>query len=111
MTQHFTQLSPLYFEDPLSFDPDRWLRAEAKGVRAQLDRYNIAFSRGSRACIGQNLATAEIYLASAALVRGLELELFETDRSDVEIVRDAFVGYPKVDSRGVRVKVLNATEG
>lgn len=110
MTQHFTQLSPKYFANPLKFDPDRWARADADGTRFQLDKCNRPFSAGNRNCIGQDLAKAEIYLTIAKMVRTMQLELFETQWDDVQIVADCFVGYPKIDSRGVRVKVLNPIE-
>ena len=41
----------------------------------------------------------------ANVFRRLEMELFETERDDVTIVCDAFIGHPK-ESKGVRVKVL-----
>ncbi|RYP45673.1 hypothetical protein DL768_008017 [Monosporascus sp. mg162] len=43
----------LYYE-PNSFIPERWLGAEGK----ELEKWFLAFSRGSRACIGQNLGLA-----------------------------------------------------
>ncbi len=39
------------------------------------------------------------------IVRNFELELFETTYQDVEIVHDFFVAMPRLDSKGVRVKV------
>lgn len=42
----------------------------------------------------------------ANVFRRLEMELFETERDDVTIVCDAFIGHPKKESKGVRVKVL-----
>lgn len=39
---------------------------------------------------------------------GSQLELFDTDKSDVEIESDQFVAMPKSDSKGVRV-VVNGT--
>ena len=50
------------FENPHAFTPDRWL-SEAP------DQYLIPFSTGSRACIGINLALAEIYIGLATLLR------------------------------------------
>lgn len=41
----------------------------------------------------------------ANVFRRLEMELFETERDDVTIVCDAFIGHPKKESKGVRVKV------
>jgi cytochrome P450 len=38
------------FEDPRRFDPDRWLKAPDEVAR--LSRFMVAFSRGSRSCLG-----------------------------------------------------------
>jgi cytochrome P450 len=38
------------FEDPRRFDPDRWLQAPDEVAR--LSRFMVAFSRGSRSCLG-----------------------------------------------------------
>lgn len=77
----------------------------------------MSFSKGSRQCIGINLAYAEMYLCLAAVfrhfgsvdVRGEAsegiLDLEETTLGDVEIVADGFVPLTKVGSKGVRVKV------
>ena len=54
-----------------------------------------------------SLAYAELYLTTALIFRpgGPKLSLFETDQSDIEIVRDVVIGLPKSDTRGVRVTV------
>ncbi|MCJ1352893.1 MAG: hypothetical protein MMC33_002877 [Icmadophila ericetorum] len=111
MTSHFIHMSPEYYTDPFKFDPERWLRADADGTRHQLDKYFVPFSRGSRACIGQNLALAELYLGIASVVRRVPMQLFETTRDDVKVVRDAFVGNPIEGSNGVRVVVGGGGEG
>lgn len=64
-----------------------------------------SFSKGTRACLGINLAYAELFLTIAAVFRRFDLELFETTIDDVKIVRDAFVGAPRAGSKGVRVLV------
>ena len=50
------------FEGPFTFNPDRWM----KGAPEQ---YLIPFSTGSRACVGSNLAMAEIYVVLATVIR------------------------------------------
>ena len=54
-----------------------------------------------------SLAHHELKFMLAALFRpgGPQLELFETDESDVEVVRDYFAGFARADSKGVRVLV------
>ena len=99
------------FPDSHSFIPERWIG------NPSLQRYLVSFSKGSRQCIGINLAYAEMYLCLAKVFRkfgslgvrneGDEgwLELWETGLEDVEIVADGFVPLVKIESKGVRVKV------
>jgi cytochrome P450 len=91
------------FPEPQIFKPERWM---ADGTdRASLERYLVPFSKGSRACLGINLAQVEMYLTLATLIRRFDFELFETDRSDVELAHEFFVPVSKLDSKGVRVLV------
>lgn len=88
------------FPDPWSFNPDRWLGPEGVARR----KYQMAFNKGGRNCIGINLAHAELFLVIAAVAR-YELELFETDESDVEFQHDYQIAYPKLNTKGVRALV------
>ena len=54
-----------------------------------------------------SLAYMEAYVALASVMRRFSLELFETDASDVEVAHDFFLPCAKLDSNGVRVKVLS----
>jgi hypothetical protein len=50
---------------------------------------------------------AELYLTTAILFRpnGPKLSLLETDESDIKFVRDFVMGFPKPESRGIRLLV------
>ena len=99
------------FPDAHSFLPERWLD------NPRLDRYLLSFSKGSRNCLGINLAYAEMKLCLAAVfsrfgskdvrLEGDEgwLELVGTGVEDVEFHRDAFVPMAKEGSLGVRFRV------
>lgn len=93
--------NPASFPEPDRFDPERWLQ----GADSQrLERYLVNFSRGARACVGTNLAKAEMLLTLAAVVRRLDLKLFETERErDVDLKHDFVIPYASVESKGVRV--------
>ncbi|KAI9854004.1 MAG: hypothetical protein M1813_001595, partial [Trichoglossum hirsutum] len=69
-----------YFENAFSFLPERWLGDDAK----QLDRNMLSFSRGSRNCLGLNLATAELYLTFGHLFRRFNIKAYETTAEDME---------------------------
>ncbi|MCJ1389938.1 hypothetical protein MMC18_002796 [Xylographa bjoerkii] len=101
------------FPNAAVFDPQRWLK------NPRLIRYMVSFSKGSRQCLGINLAYAELYLCLAAIWRrfGSEearhegdegvLELFETGERDVAIAADTFIPSQAKGSKGVRVRVRN----
>jgi hypothetical protein len=46
-----------------------------------------------------------MYLALATVFRRFDFELYETDVSDVKLAHDFYLPAPKLDSKGVRVKV------
>jgi cytochrome P450 len=101
MTSIILHENPNIFPNPKKFDPDRWFEKDAE----RLDRYLVNFSKGTRSCLGIYLAQAEIYLTLAAVFRRFDFELFQTDRSDVDVAHDFFNPSPKLDSKGLRVLV------
>jgi hypothetical protein len=46
-----------------------------------------------------------MYLTLAATFRYFDLELYETDETDVKLAHDFFLPFPKLDSKGIRVIV------
>jgi cytochrome P450 len=94
---------PSLFPEPQIFKPERWMGEDEDRMR--LERYLVPFSKGSRACLGINLAQVEMYLTLATLFRRFDFELFETDSSDVELAHEFFVPVSRLDSKGVRVLV------
>jgi cytochrome P450 len=94
-----TQDSKL-FPNPSNFEPERWLGKE------HLDRYLVAFGKGTRNCIGQNLGEAEIYITLAHTVMTFDMELLETDMSDVQMTRDWYVPQLRLDTAGVRFRLV-----
>ena len=104
MSMQDVLFDPEIFPSPETFNPDRWLDAEAEGKR--LDRYLVTFSKGNRSCIGINIAYSEMYLIAAALVTRFDMQLHDfNQKRDLDTVRDAFIGLPSKESRGVRVKI------
>jgi cytochrome P450 len=111
MTIPLLHLNPTIFPSPTTFNPSRWLN------NPQLDRYLFSFSKGPRACIGMNLAWAELYNAVAAVFghygsgegggEGPCMKLWQTTEKDVLLEHDYFVPFPWAGSQGVRV-VVNA---
>lgn len=112
MTSYIVHHDESIFPDSFKFVPERWVE------NPRLDKYMVSFTKGSRQCIGINLAYAELYLVLAKIfrvygsreVRGKDdigyLELFETTVDDVKLSRDFFLPLTRVGSKGVRIQVM-----
>ncbi|KAL8826053.1 MAG: hypothetical protein Q9191_004039 [Dirinaria sp. TL-2023a] len=70
------------FEDPTKFDPERWL-GTGEAVERRM-KFMVAFSRGSRSCLGINLAYMEMYMAIAYIIRRFDLQLTDTTVQDMK---------------------------
>lgn len=67
---------PTLWEDPLRFDPDRFLPERSKGR----NRWQyLPFGGGPRSCIGDHFAMLEATLALATVVRSSEIESLSID--------------------------------
>lgn len=111
MTPVLLSRLPDIYPSPSEFRPERFLE------NPKLKQYQLTFSRGTRMCLGINLAYQEMYIILAGLFgkfdvwdgtgeqNSLTLELYKTTREDVEIVRDLVTENVKNDSLGVRVIV------
>ena len=66
-----------YFEDPDTFNPDRWLSATGTMKSAIMP-----FSLGNRDCIGQRLANAELDYCVPYLFSNYKFEIVEKGDPD-----------------------------
>lgn len=89
------------FPNHHDFRPERWLGPSSKTI----EKYLMTFGKGPRACLGMNLAYAELYVTLATIFRRFDFELFETSRRDVDAEHDFMVPCPSLDSKGMRVLV------
>ncbi|KAK0103828.1 hypothetical protein ONS95_005827 [Cadophora gregata] len=64
----FHCLDPAVYLEPLEFRPERWLVQDSKSMQQSL----VPFSHGSRSCIGQNLAKAELFIGISQVVMNLD---------------------------------------
>ena len=95
------------FPDPRIFKPERWLGEDQQ----QLQRHLVSFSRGSRSCLGINLAWAELYLILANVFRRFDFDVSEVIRErDVDVARDAIMAAQSPESKGILVKVLSVRD-
>ncbi|KAL2062093.1 hypothetical protein VTL71DRAFT_6359 [Oculimacula yallundae] len=101
MTSVMMHHNETIFPDSYTFTPERWLDP---AVAKRLERYIVTFTRGSRQCIGMNLAKAEIFLTIATVFRRYELELFDTIRErDIDLAYDGFLPQASPEGKGVKV--------
>ncbi|CZT46526.1 related to trichodiene oxygenase cytochrome P450 [Rhynchosporium secalis] len=99
------------YPEPSVFRPERYID------NPRLDKYQLAFSRGPRRCLGMALAYSELYVILSGIFRKYDLydgtgkqssptlELYQTGRDDVDMVADYAIPYVRDESLGVRVKV------
>ncbi|KAJ5342350.1 hypothetical protein N7541_011474 [Penicillium brevicompactum] len=104
-SNYFVHMDPTLFPEPAKFDPERWVSAAKNGE--YLNRYIVSFTKGTRQCLGMNLAYAEIYLAIAHIVRRIDFALYETTVENISVYRDKAIGCPKVGLFGVRATVTS----
>jgi cytochrome P450 len=98
------------FEDPYEFKPQRWLGASMgpPTVKKRMEHFYSPFGKGSRNCVGSELAKIQILLATGNMFWKFDMDLFETGDRDVKVVRDCFAGFAEVESRGIRVVLRKA---
>lgn len=89
------------FPDPWAFNPDRFLGRDGMERR----KYMMSMGRGTYKCIGINVANAEMCMVLAA-VAGYELQLFQTEEDDVKFLYDYHVAHAKLDTEGVKARVV-----
>ncbi|KAJ5295943.1 hypothetical protein N7508_010764 [Penicillium antarcticum] len=107
MTALDNNMNPDKFPDPYKFDPERFIG------NPRLEKYVLTFSRGSRICLGLNLAYAELYIILASIFRKFDLDdgtgkqtgptlaLYDTTRErDIDTQRDQLIPCPVDGSKG-----------
>ncbi|OBF72111.1 cytochrome P450 [Mycobacterium sp. 852002-51613_SCH5001154] len=67
---------PALWEDPLRFDPDRFLPERSRG-RSRWQY--LPFGGGPRSCVGDHFAMLEATLALATMIRAAEIESLDED--------------------------------
>lgn len=93
MQCYTTHRDPLAFPDPCTWEPKRWLELDSDLVRAA--ELFMPFSKGSRACLGQNLALMELKLTTVAVVLRFKVSLAATTTEESMKMIDHFLAIPK----------------
>ena len=109
MTSIHMHMNTDIFPEPHSFKPERWLPLETEGRRLQ--KYLVAFGRGSRSCLGIHLGYAELYMTLAGVFRNLgrSMKIVDTVKErDVDICRDLFTPAMREDTKGIKIVVTES---
>lgn len=69
---HLMNYNEKVFQSPKTYIPERWLTEDSAALKVLEDCW-APFSKGSRGCIGKNLALAEIYMTIGTIVRRYKL--------------------------------------
>ncbi|KAF9875010.1 trichodiene oxygenase [Colletotrichum karsti] len=93
------------FPDSHQFKPERWIDENGQR-RKDLEKCLLTFSKGSRQCVGINLAYCEVYVCIAAMVLRVfpHMKLYDTTKREVEYSYCMTVAMP-ASKKGVRVIV------
>ncbi|KAI0204166.1 cytochrome P450 [Astrocystis sublimbata] len=108
MTLRDILLDPDVFDEPFEFRPERWLPSNPK--LPDMIRNYVPFGRGSRSCLGMNLAMAEMYIVIACMFRRVDFDLHDTIKErDIDTVRDCFIAEVSPETKGVRIKYASSS--
>jgi cytochrome P450 len=88
----------IWGQDADSFRPERWLTDEAQAKSAADRDAFMAFSKGPRNCIGQELAMLELKMVLAMTIRRFD---FKEAFAEVKKLKNDGSGYPS-DLSGVQ---------
>jgi Cytochrome P450 len=78
MPQWSIHRDPRYFDDPETFDPDRWVDRSPQSVEAY-----FPFSSGPHACIGRQFSITGARLALATIVQSFDVDVADDALDDL----------------------------
>jgi cytochrome P450 len=88
-----TQRDPTAFPHADKFNPERWLTDDPMSQEAR-DLF-MPFSKGTRACLGRNLAFMELRQVTSALLLKYNVSAAPGTTSESMEMRDHFLASPK----------------
>lgn len=97
------------FPCPKIFQPSRWIDSSPERLK-EMNRYFVPYSKGSRSCLGMEVAKMELVLTAGNVFRqlGRGMQLWDTTERDVSWAYDFFAPYIAADAKGLRVKISSA---
>ncbi|KAH9869677.1 hypothetical protein IAQ61_006889 [Plenodomus lingam] len=106
MTSMINHWNEEFFPNPDDFLPERFLLEDGQ-PNYQLSKRLISFGKGSRSCIGENLAYCELYLMGAHMALSIlpRAKLVDTTVEDISYDHDCIVLQTKKGSIAVRIAI------
>ncbi|KAH8688652.1 pisatin demethylase [Talaromyces proteolyticus] len=92
MQCYTTQRDGAIFHDPETFDPTRWMQSPEK--LTDMNLYQMPFSKGTRACLGKNLAMMELKLVVAAVIKQYQIKVADSMKPGDMNMKDHFLTLP-----------------
>ena len=93
MQCYTTHRDPTIFPNPELFDPSRWIPKEK--ITEAMNEAFMPFSKGTRACLGINLAYMELKVTVATLIKSFTVRVGDDMKGDDMDMRDHFLIFPK----------------
>jgi cytochrome P450 len=91
-----TQRNPKYFPDPDKYNPNRWISNGAiNSGSPEAREMMLVWGKGTRACLGQHMATMEIKILLARIVDRFDAKLAGEKTHDEMEMTDHFTLIPK----------------
>jgi benzoate 4-monooxygenase len=92
MQCYTTQRDEAVFHDAETFNPSRWMQVAEK--LTEMNLYQMPFSKGTRACLGKNLAMMELKLVVVAVIKQYRVKVAESMQPGDMDMRDHFLTLP-----------------
>jgi cytochrome P450 len=98
MQSYTTQRDPTYFPNPDQYDPGRWITKDGGSINPGTPEARdmlLVWGKGSRACLGQHLATMQVKILLARVIGRFQVRLAsEATHAEMEMT-DHFTLIPK----------------
>ncbi|KAH7094996.1 cytochrome P450 [Paraphoma chrysanthemicola] len=106
MTSMINHWNEDLFPQPDEFRPERWLCGDGSPNYA-LQKKSLAFGKGTRSCIGENLAYCELYVMAALMALQVipRAKLVDTTVEDISYDHDLIVLQTKKGSISVKIAI------
>jgi len=80
---------PVYYKDPQTFDPDRFLKDDS-----ELDPFSFAFGFGPRTCVGKEFGLNQVYITVVSLLWAFDFTPLDNEDIPKPAYSSGFISSP-----------------